>query len=125
MAQKDHKVLVVEDDEGVRSFMKLALEAAAYDVSTAASGQEGLDAVQHAAGGFDMVIIDVVMPKMSGCELADRLALLYPSLKILFISGYNDEVILRQGIMQRQVNFLRKPFTSGPLIAKVKEVLQK
>ena len=118
-------ILVVEDDEAVRYLAKLALESSGFQVLTAADGPRALTAAGQFAGPLHLLVTDVVMPDMNGRELAEKLAPSHPGLKVLYISGYKDEVLLQQGVIPKEVSFLRKPFIPSALIAKVREVLGK
>jgi len=116
-------VLVVEDDDGVRNIALRGLRSRGYVVITAASGPEALGVLDAHAGRVDLVVTDVVMPRMNGRELADKVRAKYPDLKILFTSGFTDDVITRHGIEAGEVAFLQKPYTLDTLTAKVLDVL--
>jgi CheY-like chemotaxis protein len=118
-------ILVVEDDEAVRYLAKLALESSGFQVLTAANGPDAVVACGQFAGPLHLLVADVVMPVMNGRDLAEKLETSYPGLKVLYISGYNDQVLREQRVIPEEVNFLRKPFIPSALIAKVKEVLGK
>ena len=89
----------------------------------AGHGAEALEVSDRHPGPIDLLVTDVVMPHMSGRELAERLALQRPGLKALYISGYTDDTILRHGVTEGTVILLRKPFTRDTLVRKVREVL--
>jgi PAS domain S-box-containing protein len=121
--QRDLTVLVVEDQDGVRRLASRALRACGYHVIEAAGGDEALRLAEAAAGGCQLVLTDVVMPGMSGKTLAEQLRTRWPDIKVLFMSGYPNDVILRHGVMDDAVNYLEKPFTPSELAARVREVM--
>ena len=117
-------VLLVEDDSSVREVTAQFLEAAGYQVLKADSGNEALAIVTEHAEEICLVITDVVMPEMSGRQLSERLAELIPKSRVLFMSGYTDDAIVRAGIGEKDIAFLEKPFTPQMLTRKVSEVLE-
>jgi len=119
------RILLVEDNEELRRSTKGVLRALGYRVTPAADGRRGVETFEAAPRSFDLVITDVVMPGMSGRELVDRIRWLQPEVKVLFVSGYTDNVILRHGIMEGDVDFLEKPFAADHLARKVREVLDR
>jgi two-component system cell cycle sensor histidine kinase/response regulator CckA len=116
-------ILLVEDQDQLRSFAQLALERQGYTVLTAASGDEALHLAETHRGPIHLVITDVVMPRMSGRALAERLTAQRPGLRVLYMSGYTDDAILRHGILEADLPFLQKPFTQTQLVRKVRDVL--
>jgi two-component system, cell cycle sensor histidine kinase and response regulator CckA len=116
-------VLLADDDPGVRGLARMALEAYGYTVLEAADGEAAYRAGAGHAGPVDLLVTDVVMPKMSGREVADRLVETRPGMKVLYISGYTDDAVVRNGVFQSTVAFLQKPFTPTSLGRKVREVL--
>lgn len=116
-------ILLVEDEDGVRSLAQHALESFGYTVMVASCGDEALTVASEVDGVIALLVTDVVMPRMNGRELADRLSERSPNLKVLFMSGYTDDSILRNGIREKQDHFLHKPFTPAALASKVREVL--
>ncbi|HBI46222.1 MAG TPA: hybrid sensor histidine kinase/response regulator, partial [Planctomycetales bacterium] len=118
-------VLLAEDEDGVRGLVRHVLEGCGYLVLEAANGETALRAAQSYLGCIDLLVTDVVMPVMSGSELAQRLAPLRPGTKVLFLSGYTDDAMVRHGIREEDVNFLQKPFTPGALARKVRVVLDR
>jgi two-component system cell cycle sensor histidine kinase/response regulator CckA len=114
-------IMVVEDDEGVRELVRLMLEANGYQVLTVA----GADEAARLCGErrIDLLLTDVVMPDISGSELAERLGALKPDMRILFMSGYSDEAVVRHGIIRPNTAFIEKPFSETTLARKVREVL--
>jgi DNA-binding NtrC family response regulator len=118
-------VLVVEDDEKVRKLIVEILGRQGYRVLEASHGEEALLIHEKHDGPMHLVLVDVVMPGMSGSELAKRLASLHPETKILYMSGYTDNAIVHHGVLARGVNYIQKPFTVDGLARKVREVLDK
>jgi len=118
-------VLVVEDDEGVRRVLLKMLNQAGYDVIGARDGEEAIEMCQaRGIASVQVLITDVVMPKMGGRELAARLRQLTPGMRALFVSGYADSVVLHHGVLEADTHFLQKPFTMEQLGRKVREVLE-
>jgi len=117
-------VLLVEDEDAVREMAALALRRLGYDVLTAPGGDEALQVMDGREHMIDLLVTDVVMPKLSGRELAELLWTRHRELKVLFISGYTDDAIMRHGVLQSDVSFLHKPFTLDALARKVREVLE-
>ena len=115
--------MLAEDDRGVRTLARQILERRGYKVIEAADGDEAVRLLQSAAGPIDLLISDVVMPNIGGRDLAAMAHAMRPGLKILFLSGYTDDVVLRHGIEGSELDFLQKPFTPTALAAKVREVL--
>jgi PAS domain S-box-containing protein len=116
-------VLLVEDAAPVRTLARRSLEARGYRVLDAADGPAALALSARHDGGIDILVTDVVMPGMSGRELAERLAPERPSMKVLYTSGYTDDAMVRQGVLSAGVAFLQKPFVPDTLARKVREVL--
>ena len=116
-------ILVVEDEEAVRRLTCRSLEAQGYEVLPAASASEALLLLEKHAGEIHLLITDVVMPDVSGRELARSAAPLRPLMKVLFMSGYTDNVIVHHGVLDAGTAFLQKPFTPRSLAQKVREVL--
>lgn len=116
-------VLVVEDEEAILALNKTMLEHLGYSVLTANSPLQALRLAAPQAGGIDLLLTDVIMPEMNGRDLAKELTILNPRLKVLFVSGYTENVIVHRGVLDRSVFFLPKPFSLEELAAKVKETL--
>ena len=116
-------VLVVDDEPVVRSMMARALREAGYRVLDAESGAAALELAASRAGRIDILISDLAMPKMSGRELADRLAEQYPAILVLFVSGYPGEEVERRGLLESGRPFLQKPFAPESLIERVRQLL--
>ena len=116
-------ILLVEDEDGLRELAQLVLEARGYKVLSTRDGGEALQVSQDYADDIHLLFTDVVMPKMSGRQLTDLLVPSRPSMKVIFMSGYMDDTIMRHGIEDAETNFLSKPFTPIALARKVREVL--
>ena len=116
-------ILLVEDEDVVRGLARRILEQAGYSVVEAARADEALRFWAEHAAEIDLLLTDVVMPEMSGKELADKLKAQSPELKMLFMSGYTDEAIVHHGVLDSNVELIQKPFTPGGLIKKVRDVL--
>lgn len=116
-------LLLVEDEEQVRNIVKLILKGQGYDVLAAANGEEALKIAAQHDSEIHLVITDVVMPQMSGPELADRLATIRPHSRVLYMSGYTDDAIVRHGLLDAKLNFIHKPFDAATAARKVREVL--
>jgi CheY-like chemotaxis protein len=115
--------LLVEDEDGVRALGKVVLQSGGYTVLEARNGQEAIRVAQEHSGQIDVLVTDMVMPRMSGRQLVNLLAPTRPQMRILFVSGYTDEVVLRHDLLGTGVAFLEKPFTPIGLARKVREVL--
>lgn len=118
-------ILLVEDDDMVRALSQELLEINGYTVLPAANGNQGMQVCREFKGKIDLLITDVVMPEMNGRELAANFALLRPETRILFMSGYTDDAIVRHGVLEEKVMFLQKPFLPDSLARKTREVLDR
>ena len=116
-------VLVVEDQADVRTYAAAALAAHGYRVIQAGSGAEAVLFCARGEERIDLVLTDVVMPNMSGRELADRLEECRPGIKVLFMSGYTDDAIMHHRVLDKGTEFIQKPFSPDQLAAKVRDVL--
>ncbi len=116
-------ILVVEDDESVREVAVLSLELHGFKVLTAIDGNDAMRIVEKHPESIDLVLTDVVMPNLSGPELARRLRIQFPQIKVLFMSGYTDDAVVRHGLLEATVSFIQKPYTLQSLARKVREVL--
>jgi PAS domain S-box-containing protein len=124
MPRGTETILLVEDDPALRQMAATLLERLGYTLLTAGNGLEALNVThQQTTGRIDLLFTDVVMPHMSGKELADRVRSLYPQTKILFTSAYTENAFSHQGVLQPGIALLQKPFTPSALAAKVREVL--
>ncbi|MDP3180034.1 MAG: PAS domain S-box protein, partial [Spirochaetaceae bacterium] len=118
-------ILVVEDEEALREVARRTLSAEGYTVLTAADGYEALDVSARHEGIIHLLLTDVVMPRMSGRELAQCLAKKRKNLSILYMSGYTDDAIVHHGVLDGEMDFLGKPFTAASLAMKVREILDR
>ena len=118
-------VLVVEDDPRVRGLVRRVLESSGYAVMEACDGASAVVLLEDPARKLDLVLTDVVMPGMSGSEVAERVGRLRPGMPVLFMSGYNDDVDLRRQIRETGLPFLPKPFLPDALLAKVRTLLER
>jgi DNA-binding response OmpR family regulator len=118
-------ILLVEDDTLIRNLVRTVLRKEGYTILEAADGHEALRIAREHPESIDLLVTDVVMPLMSGRELAEQLSQIRSQLKVLFISGYTDDAVVRHGLLMASVEFLAKPFSPLKLAAKVREVLDK
>ncbi|HBI14715.1 MAG TPA: hypothetical protein DDY20_04250 [Desulfobulbaceae bacterium] len=116
-------ILLVEDESAVLGVVKMMLEGLGYTVLGASTPGEALRIASENSGDINLLITDLVMPEMTGRDLAKNLTSLYRELKCLFMSGYTSDIIARQGILDEGVNFIQKPFSKQELATKVREVL--
>ena len=103
--------------------IRTILEMNGHHVLGASGGDEALAIYKEHEGQIDLIVTDVVMPQMSGRELAQSLEILHPGIKVLYMSGYTDDAIVRHGLLEHEISFLQKPFTPDALVRKVREVL--
>jgi len=116
-------VLVAEDDEQVRAVIRRVLVRAGYQVLEARSGGDALAVAERYEGHIDLLVSDVVMPEMGGPELGGALRGRRPDLRLLYMSGYTDDAVVRHGLLEGEVAFLQKPITPDLLLRKVRETL--
>ena len=117
------KVLLVEDDESVRELASEILQMNGYEVIEACHGVEALAIFEAQEKPVDMLVTDLIMPQMGGRDLAKQLVPKNPGLKVLFLSGYTDSAVVRQGLLEPGSFFLQKPFTPAELAYKVRQAL--
>jgi len=118
-------ILLVEDDEKVRRVAQRILEKQGYDIIEARNGEEAIEICKEIKKPVHLVLTDVVMPEMGGRELIERIKEVCKDFKVLYMSGYTDDVILRHGILEEGIAFIQKPFTLESLARKVREVLNR
>ena len=116
-------ILIAEDQTDVREFCRDVLLQMGYNVLTAASGEEALSVSEAHSGDIHLFMSDVILPGMNGRTAAERISASRPGIKVLYNSGYTAEVIDRQGILESGINFISKPFSSGELSRRVREIL--
>ena len=116
-------LLVVEDEKYVRLLVGMALKKKGYKILEASNGGEALLICEEHKDPIHLLLSDVVMPGLSGPEMTQRLRLLHPEMKVLYMSGYAHDAITRHGILQKGINFIQKPFSVEKLSEKVHEVL--
>jgi len=117
------RILLVEDNADVREAVGALLEAMGHAVVTACHGEDALRVFEQRGQDFDLLITDVVMPQMSGQEIASRILERRPGMKVLFMSGYPDNALVQDGILTDGINFLQKPFSASLLRKKVRELV--
>ena len=116
-------ILLVEDADALRKLTHMLLEQHGYHVLVAANGAAALQLVEQKPERIDLLLTDVIMPGLNGRALAERLEILQPSLKVLYMSGYTDDAIVNHGVLESGTQLLHKPFSEESLIRKVREVL--
>ncbi|MBW8889904.1 MAG: PAS domain S-box protein [Fibrobacteres bacterium] len=116
-------ILIAEDDFAVRSLVRDILKSHGYRVLEAGNGVEALEAANEYPGKIDLLLTDVIMAQMGGRELTDRMKLIRPDLKTIYMSGYTDDAVVRHGVFTKTEAFLQKPFTPENLVSKVRMVL--
>ena len=117
------RVLLVEDNDAVRRLAFLSLQSYGYRILQASDGPQAANIAEQHQGQIDLLATDLVMPRMSGRELAQALLPRFPHMKVLYLSGYTDDAVVRHGILESDVNFLQKPFTPSSLANKVRRAL--
>jgi CheY-like chemotaxis protein len=117
-------ILLVEDDESIRKLGVAILEKYGYMILSAGDGEEALQLAGAHEGEISLLLTDVVMPRMGGRELCDRIRQQRPEIKVLYMSGYTDNAIVHQGVLDQGTAFLQKPYSPTSLAKKVKEVLE-
>jgi two-component system cell cycle sensor histidine kinase/response regulator CckA len=118
-------VLVVEDEEVVKQLLQKTLERAGYRVITAGDGQDAVEKFKEQRDGISLVLSDVIMPKKNGKEILEEIRTLNPGMKFVFISGYTADIIHGKGILEKDVDFITKPFLKADLLRKLREVLDR
>jgi CheY-like chemotaxis protein len=125
LLQGSETVLLVEDEEVVRNLGVRILEGSGYRVMHTGNGDEAIALAREHGERIDLLLTDVVMPGMSGRELANRLTRIHPETRVLFTSGYTDNAIVHHGVLDEGVSFIGKPYSPSALAKKVREVLDK
>jgi len=118
-------ILLVEDDEMVCTLTRQVLEGAGYAVLVAPSPAEALRIASDRVGDLQLVLTDVVMPQMNGRELAQRLTARRPELRVMYMSGYTDDAVVRNGVLAAEAEFIQKPFSPAELTRRIRELLDR
>jgi signal transduction histidine kinase len=121
--QGTETILLVEDAEGVRALLQDVLTMYGHQVLVARDGEEGIRLANDHTGPIDLIITDIVMPRMGGRELVERVVTTRPTVRALYLSGYTDEAVMRHGVLEAGAAFLQKPFTARQLMTKVRQIL--
>ncbi|TPI09330.1 response regulator [Mesorhizobium sp. B4-1-3] len=117
------KLLIVEDDESVRTLAARALERDGHNVTVATDGTQGLDAIRQARGGYDLVVSDIRMPEMDGIEMATAAAREFPAMRIMLMTGYADQRERAEELNGIILDVVQKPFTLAEIRARVGKAL--
>lgn len=125
--KSDHRgsetILLVEDNEQVRRTVYDTLKQHGYNIIQATGGEDALEKISSIEQSVHLLLTDVVMPDMNGKELHEILTKTYPSLKVLYMSGYTDDIIVRHGVLNEGIQFIQKPFTGRFILEKIREVI--
>lgn len=121
--QGNETVLLVEDESMVRAYAGHILRESGYHVLEARDGSEALQLCRQHSGPLHLLVTDVVLPRDNGREVAEQTATLRPGIKVLYLSGYTEDTVLRHGVIEAEMQFLAKPFAPSALVSKVREVL--
>ena len=116
-------ILVVEDNETILTLITTALSRLGYHVLSALDGPTALERYATSPDEIRLLVTDVMMPRMSGRELALQLSALRPTIKVLYASGYTQDVTSRHGVLEPEVNFIQKPYTPHGLAARIRQLL--
>jgi CheY-like chemotaxis protein len=122
-AEGGETILLVEDEAVVRDLVRQILQGTGYAVLETETGEEALQVCHQYAGPIHLLLADVVLPGMSGPALAQRLAPARPRLRVLYMSGYAQDIIAHHGMLDRPGGYLQKPFTPDALLSQVRETL--
>ncbi len=117
-------ILLVEDEEQIRRAAVEVLNVLGYQVFEAGSGQQALQLAELYKNPIHLLLTDVIMPRMNGRELAEKVKAIHPETTVLFMSGYTDDIISKHGVLEKDVHFLNKPFTPSILAMKIREILE-
>ena len=118
-------ILVADDEISIRELVRDTLEPLGYNIIEASDGEEALELFHQSDFKIDMLLTDVIMPKMTGKKLAETLIAEKPEFKVLYMSGYTDNVIAHQGVLDENIEFINKPLVPSLLTKKIREVLEK
>jgi CheY-like chemotaxis protein len=127
-AHSDHggteTILLVEDEPSVRELARRILQGRGYNVLVAMDGPSAIEMVEHSQQHIDLLLTDVIMPGLNGQDVAERVRVLRPGIRVLFMSGYNEEAVLRDGVLAAGAAFLEKPFSPSELLNRVRRLLR-
>jgi CheY-like chemotaxis protein len=121
---KGGTVLLVEDDEQVRRFVRSLLSGDGYQILEAATGTDALQLAETHSGDIDLLLSDMLLPELSGYDLAQRLQPLFPRMKVLFMTGYVEGDIVTRGVGELGASFLDKPFQPVVLLNRVRQMVE-
>jgi DNA-binding NtrC family response regulator len=124
MPRGSETILLVEDEKGVRELTREYLQMNGYAVIEAENGHTALELAGMHSGQIHLLMTDVVMPGISGRELAERIGRIRPGIKVLYMSGYTDQAVVHHGILEDDAILLQKPFTVTTLATKLREILE-
>ena len=119
----EETVLLAEDDPAIRTFMKRVMTGAGYKIIEACNGEEAISLAHDYEKPIHLVLSDVVMPHKGGRELVETVLRVRPASKVLYVSGYTDDEVLRHGVLRDKVNFLQKPFSANTLLSRVRDTI--
>jgi CheY-like chemotaxis protein len=123
VGEQPKTIMLVEDEPTVRNLLREVLTRCGYRVLACGSPDEGLDVCHRYEGPIDLLLTDVVMPGMNGCEMAERISAMLPGLRIIFMSGYSEQVLMQDGQLDPRIEYLQKPFTLQTLRTRLLQVL--
>ena len=118
-------ILLVEDERAVRGLVRIILDQSGYKVLEADGGEEAIRLCESYPGSIDLLLTDVVMPGMSGRKVAESVSVARPGIKVIYMSGYTDDAVVRHGVLEDEVDFVQKPFTPDVLVDKLRQVLDR
>ena len=118
-------IFLVEDDDAVRNLARITLQRSGYHVIEAGDGEEAVRLLREYDGPLHLLVSDIVMPKIGGRELAGLVDAMRPGVKVLYLSGYTDDAVLKLGIVDAELNFLQKPFSPSTLAAAVRRIMDR
>jgi signal transduction histidine kinase/CheY-like chemotaxis protein len=121
---RSETILVVEDESSIRKLIYMILKPLGFNILEAVDGVEALEISEKHEGKIDVVLTDVIMPRMNGQEMAEKLQQSRPSSKVIFMSGYTDDVIAEHGVLEPGIDFIQKPITSRNIVKKIHECLE-
>lgn len=117
------RILLVEDEDGVRSLAVEILRAAGYHVHEAHNGRDALNLIERVIEPFDLLITDIVMPELGGRQLAEQVQQRFPNIRVMYMSGYTEDAMVRRGVLSSETEFISKPFTADAFKCKVRQIL--